>query len=148
MSIDSSSKLQFQETKEEEVDLRGDELHFHQEDCTTMHKPDQELVNNDDDDTLQMLRGFVEEFGVKGQGMMEKFVCRVVEEKEKIIHDIRGRPALVGKSKNSGGDKDYSTITERGVDVNIISEEGYKLERFKVKSVNLIGSGVVKQEEQ
>lgn len=52
MSIDSSSKLQFQETKEEEVDLRGDELHFHQEDCTTMHKPDQELVNNDDDDTL------------------------------------------------------------------------------------------------
>lgn len=142
MSIDSSSKLQFQETKEEEVDLRGDELHFHQEDCTTMHKPDQELVNNDDDDTLQMLRGFVEEFGVKGQGMMEKFVCRVVEEKEKIIHDIRG------KSKNSRGDKDYSTITERGVDVNIISEEGYKLERFKVKSVNLIGSGVVKEEEQ
>ncbi|KAL8505047.1 hypothetical protein ACS0TY_016305 [Phlomoides rotata] len=53
---------------------------------------------------------------------------------------------IARKMNKLGGEEDGGVgIGERGVDGDLLQED--KLERFKVKTVNAIGAGVVREEE-
>ncbi|KAL9150122.1 hypothetical protein ABFS82_12G148800 [Erythranthe guttata] len=102
-------------------------------------------------------------FNVKGHELLENFVSnknipipikRLIREN---LHDFGGKPAaasdnlekLIGKSE-AGGEKDKTT-SDRGVSEDMFTsewEEEQRLERFRVKTVNVIGLGVVKEEGQ
>ncbi|KAG8374146.1 hypothetical protein BUALT_Bualt11G0100500 [Buddleja alternifolia] len=98
--------------------------------------------DDDEDDSVQMLRGFMGKLDIKRREMFKKFVSKfedhvTMEELLRILKKL---------SRYDGNDR---TATDRGVneDDNSIFED-IKLERFKVKTVNVVGSGVVKEEQE
>ncbi|KAI3447493.1 hypothetical protein Pfo_004158, partial [Paulownia fortunei] len=141
-----------------EINFR-DGLENLQENWTTTDESEEEnrFVNDEDDDPLQILRRFLEELDVEGHEMFKKLVSRVEKDVpierllRETLHDFRGRPASDRLEKvltklSRGGGIGY-TSTQRGANGDI-SKLKHKLERFKVKAVNVIGSGVVKEEQQ
>ncbi|CAK9178900.1 unnamed protein product [Ilex paraguariensis] len=104
----------------------------------------------DDEDMIQILGEFLEEFDDKGREVFQKFFSEAEKEipferliKEK-VKEFRGRPISnlidmllkrLHELVNSGTVNDQTSM-ERGVNVETGAELKHKLERFKVKTIN------------
>ncbi|KAL6585454.1 hypothetical protein OROMI_002098 [Orobanche minor] len=118
---------------------------------------DRYVEDEDHQDLLQILRGIIEELNLEGREMFEKLISDVGNNTTidrlltKTLRGCRGKRRshmlenLLSKIKNRGA-KNYKVFTERGLDGDSISPIELKIERFKVKTVNIKGSGVVKEE--
>lgn len=112
---------------------------------------DHDDYDDDDDNLLPILRGFV------GKGHLFKKNGRIERAMRKGLHDlIRGRLScsevlemLLEKLNSEAGRDDGSGVEQRNIngDHSSISELKHKLQRFKVKTVNVAGVGVVKEEQ-
>ncbi|KAK4419337.1 hypothetical protein Salat_2346600 [Sesamum alatum] len=119
--------------------------------------------DHDHESATKILRGVVDELDEKGREMFQKLVSRVEKDVpiERIfretLHDLRGMPVsdvfekFLGKL-NSKAAKDRTATADRDVVVGGFSmseeeESQHKLDRFKVKTVNVVGVGVVKEEQ-
>ncbi|PIN13849.1 hypothetical protein CDL12_13521 [Handroanthus impetiginosus] len=111
--------------------------------------------NHEDDDLRQFLRGFVDDLDEHGFEKFNKLISKVENKvrterlSREILHDFKRRPVskvfekLVGKL-NSG------EVRDRDVNGGVFpAAEGEELrgERFKVKMVNVVGVGDVKEEQ-
>ncbi|PIN13848.1 hypothetical protein CDL12_13523 [Handroanthus impetiginosus] len=111
--------------------------------------------NHEDDDLRQFLRGFVDDLDERGFEKFKKLISKV-ENKVPIerllkesLHDFKGRHVsevfekLVGKL-NSG------EVRDRDVNGGVFTAaegEELRVERFKVKTVNVVGVGDDKEEQ-
>lgn len=166
----STSPHQFQQQSrilhDSEINIRATENRFSyqcfdgqdnlQENWTKIYESEEEnrCTNDDEDDSRQILKGFLKELDVKGHEMFEKLVSRVEKRVpierglRETLHDFKGKHGSdklekIRRKLNTGSGGEGFMSTERGVDGDISQD---KLERFKVKTVNVIGSGVVKEE--
>lgn len=136
---------------------------LHEENRTIESEEGNGFLNHHDYDVepLKILRGVVDELDEKGSEMFKKLVSRVEKDVpiERIfsetLHDLREMPVshvfekFLGKL-NSRAAKDQTTterdVVIRGFPMSEEEESQHKLERFKVKTVNIVGVGVVKEE--
>ncbi|CAK9168089.1 unnamed protein product [Ilex paraguariensis] len=109
-----------------------------------------------DEDVIQILREFVEELDDKGRKLFQKLISKVETEIpfERLVQEIRERPIsnLFEKLSTKLHDlrnSDADPINmDRGLNIDSMStgeDLKQKLERFKVKTVNL---GIVKEDKK
>lgn len=107
-------------------------------------------MHEEDDEFLER---FMKELDVKGHEMVKKLISKVErnvpfeQELRDTWHHLRGNPAsrmLEKLARKVGREREGECVMmrERGLDLEL----ELKNERFKIKTVNTIGSGVVKEE--
>ncbi|CAA2973941.1 Hypothetical predicted protein [Olea europaea subsp. europaea] len=111
--------------------------------------------NDDDDDLLLMLRGFVDELDEKGHGIFNKLFTKFEKDvpferlSRETLEDFRGRPVsgMFAKflSKLNSDPVNDTSSRDRGLEGNS-TELKQKLERFKIKTINV--GGIVKEEQK
>lgn len=113
----------------------------------------EESKEEEDDEFLER---FMKELDLKGHEMVKKLISKVErnvpfeEELRDTWHHLKGKPAsrmLEKIARKVGREREGDSrvmMRERGLDSELEGE--MKNERFKVKTVNGIGSGVVKEE--
>lgn len=113
---------------------------------------EESISTNEDDDVLER---FLKELDVKGHQMINKLVSKLENNVpfeqvfRETCHHFRGKSAshILEKIGRKVERKRGFERRERGLDGDILEGE-LKNERFKVKTMNVIGSGVVKEEDR
>ncbi|KAL8509373.1 hypothetical protein ACS0TY_016543 [Phlomoides rotata] len=102
-----------------------------------------------DEESKHILRELLKEIDHK----CKKLVSRVEKDVSKRVHDLSGKSGsdILEKivRKLNKGDREEEgdfIIRERGADGDILQEIKIKVGRFKVKTMNTVGVGVVKEE--
>lgn len=103
-----------------------------------------------DEDHMHILKELLKEVDHKGHEMCKKLVSSRLVRKR--VHDLCGKPGsdmlekIARKLNNGDENEDELGVFERGVGGDILEE--VRVDRFKVKTMNTIGVGVVKEEVQ